>query len=121
VPERPLIAIVDDDPSFRCALGNLVRSLGYGTREYGSGEDFLVGRDEPDAACVIVDVHMPAMSGLELLDRLVLDPQAIPVIMITAEHRDEAREAVLRRGAVEYLPKPIPEDRLMTCLSELCG
>ena len=82
--ENSVIAVVDDDDSFRLALAELLCSLGYGAREFASAEEFIAGDDEEACDCVITDVRMPGMSGLELGHLIASRQSPVPVIMVTA-------------------------------------
>ena len=112
----PVISIIDDDVSVRTATYNLVRSLGYAVRTYASAEEFLRSPDLNDTSCVIADVRMPAMSGLELQAHLIADGRHFPFIFITAFSVESDRARALKAGAVCFLIKPFDGDVLMTCL-----
>src|SRR5262245_1277014 len=102
----PLISIVDDDAAVRKSLQGLIRSVGYGAKVFASAEEFLKSEHLGDTDCLILDVRMPEMSGLELQRRLVADGCKIPVIFITAHGDESARAQALKDGAVDYLFKP---------------
>lgn len=111
--ESKLVAIVDDDDSVRCTLQELLRSAGFSSRTFESAEDFL-GSDHPqETACLITDIRMPGMSGLELQARLNAEHCRIPTIFITAHGDEEMRLRALRQGAVEFLPKPFDDEVLV--------
>ena len=114
--ENPLIAVVDDDASMREALQRLLRLEGFRTATFAAAEDFLQAGQLQDTACLIVDVRMPRMSGLELQQHLAMTHCPIPLIFITA-HGDEAtRERALRAGAVDFLYKPFREAVLLSAI-----
>jgi FixJ family two-component response regulator len=113
IPEIPLISIVDDDESVREALRSLIESVGYRAEVFSSGEDFLNSGSFSDTDCLIVDVRMPGMNGLELQERLNAVHSLIPVIFISAHDDGEARSRALRAGAVDFLQKPFSEDALL--------
>jgi FixJ family two-component response regulator len=113
LPNKPVVSIVDDDHSARSALQGLVRSLGYASVAFASAEDFLKSERLRDTVCVIADVHMPGMSGLELQVRLASNGRHIPVIVVTAYPDDETRAFALRAGALGFLSKPCDEQRLI--------
>ena len=114
--ENPLIAVVDDDASMREALQRLLRLEGFRTAMFASAEDFLQAGQLQDTACLIVDVRMPRMSGLELQRQLAATHYPIPLIFITA-HGDEAtREQALRAGAVDFLYKPFRDEVLLRAI-----
>jgi FixJ family two-component response regulator len=116
LPKTPVIAIVDDDYSVREALTSLVRSLGYGAITFECAEDLLKSRRRRSVFCVITDVQMPGMSGLELYQRLLASRRPIPTILITAYPDDGARARALSAGVIGYLSKPFDEDDLIACI-----
>jgi FixJ family two-component response regulator len=111
--ERPLIAVVDDDASMRGALERLLRLEGFRTVAFASAEDFLHAGLLQDTACLIVDVRMPQMSGLELQRQLAMTHCPIPLIFITAHGDEVARAQALRAGAVDFLYKPFRDEALL--------
>jgi len=111
-----MIAIVDDDESVREATKSLVRSLGYEAATFGSAEEFLGSSQLKTTACLITDVRMPGMSGVELQDRLIADGRSLPTVFISAFSDETAQQKVLESGAVGYLHKPFDEDRLIACI-----
>jgi FixJ family two-component response regulator len=118
VSKVPVIAIVDDDDSFRRATANFVRSLGYGTAAFDSAEAFLESDRIHDTDCLITDVQMPGMTGIELQDQLIAQGHRLPVIFITAFPEMRARAQALAAGAVGFLAKPFNDQRLIACLNE---
>lgn len=116
LPNTPVIAIVDDDRSVREALTSLVRSLGYAAIAFERAEDLLKSRRRRTVACVIADVQMPGMTGLELYDRLSASAKPIPTVLITAYPEDGARERALSAGVIGYLSKPFDEQDLLGCV-----
>jgi FixJ family two-component response regulator len=112
----PVISIVDDDESVREATKSLVRSLGYKAMTFGSAEEFLSSAHLAATACLITDVQMPGLSGVELQDRLIADGHRMPVIFVTSFPDDRLQRRVLKSGAIGYLPKPFDEDRLIECI-----
>jgi FixJ family two-component response regulator len=111
-----LVSIVDDDESVREALEGLIESLGFRVRAFQSAIDFLASPDVSDTSCVIADVHMPHISGLELYRRLTDRGHAIPTILITAYPNEGARDRALADGVVGYLIKPFNDDGLIECV-----
>jgi len=111
-----LIAVIDDDESFRVALVDSLSSLGYGARGFASAEGFIAGGGTETYDCVITDIHMPGMSGFDLLRQLLAHHSSVPVIMITAHAEPglDARAAAI--GAVCLLRKPFEADALTHCL-----
>jgi FixJ family two-component response regulator len=114
--EGVVISIVDDDASFRRATARLVRSLGHSVAAFGSAEEFLKSDRIRDTACLISDIQMPGMSGLELQNQLLAQGVRLPVIFITAYPESRAREQALAGGALGFLDKPFNEDKLIACL-----
>jgi FixJ family two-component response regulator len=113
---RPLISIVDDDGLFRESMRRLVLSLGYTAEAFPSAADFLASRLLPGTACLVTDVHMPGMSGVELHRHLVDTGRAIPTILITAYPDEAVRDRALKDGVVCYLGKPVDDGCLDRCL-----
>jgi FixJ family two-component response regulator len=101
-----LIAIVDDDQSVQCALQDLIESEGLSTLCFGSAEQFLDSGAQHTAGCLIADIRMPGMSGIELQAKLKADRCRIPIIFITAHGDAKMRFRAMRDGAVEFLTKP---------------
>jgi two-component system response regulator FixJ len=116
LPETPLISIVDDDESVREALKSLIESVGFRTEVFSSGENFLNSDHFGDTDCLIVDVRMPGMSGLELQERLNAVHSLIPLIFISAHGDEEVRARALQAGAVDFLQKPFSEDSLLKAI-----
>jgi FixJ family two-component response regulator len=108
-----LIAIVDDDESVRIALQGLMKSAGFPARVFASAEEFLNSGQQRDTGCLIADIRMPGMSGLDLQSRLNSDRCRIPTIFITAHGDTNMRMQALRAGAVEFLTKPFSDDALL--------
>jgi FixJ family two-component response regulator len=111
--ENSLIAVVDDDEAIREATESLIRSVGLRAAVFASAEDFLRSSQLQDITCVIVDVRMPGMSGLELQRQLATAHYAIPIIFITTHGDAEARAQALRAGAVDFLDKPFSDEILL--------
>jgi FixJ family two-component response regulator len=110
------VCIIDDDESVRVATTCLLRSLGHVVRTFASAEEFLNSPYLDEAACLIVDVNMPRMSGLELQTRLREKGVALPIIFITAYPEERARTRALKAGAICYLDKPFDSATLIECL-----
>jgi FixJ family two-component response regulator len=113
-----VIAIVDDDESFRRAITSFIRSLGYGAAAFDSAEAFLESDRIQDIDCLITDLQMPGMTGIELQDRLIAQGHCLPVIFITAFPGMKARTQALARGAIGFLAKPFNDQGLIACLNE---
>jgi FixJ family two-component response regulator len=116
-----VIAIVDDDQSVREALTSLVRSLGYVAVAFECAEDLLKSRRRRNVFCLIADVQMPGMTGIELHNRLVASGEPIPTILITAFPDERSRERALQAGVIGYLAKPFSEDDLLACIRSNLG
>jgi len=101
-----LISIIDDDASVRIATNRLVRSLGYAAHTFASADGFLQSPHVNDTACVIADVQMPGMSGIELQSFLIAHGRSVPMIFITAFPEESIRSRALKAGAVCFLSKP---------------
>jgi FixJ family two-component response regulator len=114
--EKPLIAIVDDDASVCEATKSLMRSLGFAAETFPSAEDFLSSPHVGRAACLLADVNMPGMSGLDLHRRLKSSGKTIPTILITAYPNDNTRARALNDGVICYLTKPCGEEELLSCI-----
>ena len=111
-----LVSVVEDDQFFRESMRRLMRSLGYSVEAFPSAADFLASPRLVETACLIADVHMPAMTGLELYRHLIGAGYAIPTILVTAYPDDDVRTRALKDGVVCYLRKPVDENHLMRCL-----
>ena len=111
-----LISIVDDDQPYRESMRKLIMLLGYTVEAFPSAVDFLASRHLPETACLVADVHMPGMTGLELHRHLVDAGYAIPTILVTAYPDDVVRDRALRDGVVCYLSKPVDDNHLERCL-----
>jgi FixJ family two-component response regulator len=116
LPKEQLISVVEDDPFFRESMVRLMKSLGYAVEGFSSAHDFLSSPRFVETACLIADVHMPAMTGIELHTHLVERRHAISTILITGCPNDVERARALKDGVVCYLRKPVDEKQLMQCL-----
>jgi FixJ family two-component response regulator len=111
-----LISIVDDDQSFRDSMRRLLKSHGYTVAVFPSAAEFLASTRLPETACLVTDVHMPVMTGVELYRHLIATGRAIPTILITAHPEEGVRQHMLSLGVGCYLPKPLDEAVLIDCL-----
>ena len=114
--ETALISIVDDEESIREAIESLLRSVGFRTQTFASAEQFLQSDQIETTACLILDVRMPGMSGLELQRQLMATQYRIPIVFVTAHGDAEARSRALQAGAVEFLLKPFSEEALLNAI-----
>jgi FixJ family two-component response regulator len=112
----PVVSIVDDDESVRTAMSSLVRSLGYEACDFGSAEAFLASPRLHDTSCLIVDVQMPGMTGLDLQAELQARRSGIPVMFITAFPEDRIRRRAEGAGALGFFSKPVDGDIIIRTL-----
>ncbi len=113
---KELIAIVDDDESMRHAIGGLMRVLGFAVETFASARDFLSSPNFQRTACLVTDINMPGMSGVELHQHLVASGKSIPTVLITAYPDDNVRTRAVRAGVLGFLKKPFSEDDLIACV-----
>ena len=120
---QPLIAIVDDDKSVREALRSLFKSMGFQTALFARAQDFLESPDFSEMACLILDVMMPGMDGMQVLDHLKRDPGSgsIPVVMVTAKSEDRDVLAGYDSGADYYITKPFTARQILYALGLVLG
>jgi FixJ family two-component response regulator len=116
LPQISVVSIVDDDEAVGIAMSSLVRSLGYEAAVFTSAEDFLASPHLHDTSCLIVDVQMPGMSGLDLQDELHARGNRIPMIFITAFPEERFRQRAEAAGAVGFFRKPVDGDGIISCL-----
>jgi FixJ family two-component response regulator len=116
LPDKALVSIVDDDESVRNAIRRLMKSLGYAAKAFPSAVDFLASAHLLNTSCLIADIHMPQMTGLELHHRLIESGHAIPTILITAYPDDSIRVRALNDGVICYLSKPFDKEVLLGCV-----
>ena len=112
----PLISVVDDDESVRESAQALLRSVGFGVMVFASAEEFLTSNRLADTDCLILDVRMSGMNGLELQRELAANHFAMPIIFITAHGNEKSRQRALNNGAADYLLKPFSEEALLKAL-----
>jgi FixJ family two-component response regulator len=116
MPKASLVSVVEDDRYFRESMRRLMRSLGYNVEAFSSAADFLASPRLIETTCLIADVHMPAMTGVELYRHLIEAGYTIPTILVTAYPDDVDRACALNDGVVCYLRKPVDEQHLIRCL-----
>jgi FixJ family two-component response regulator len=111
-----LISIIEDDEPFRESMRMLITALGYTVEAFPSAANFLISPRLAETACLVADVQMPGMTGIELHRHLVDAGYAIPTILVTAYPNEAARARALKNGVVCYLRKPVDDDQLERCL-----
>jgi FixJ family two-component response regulator len=116
--QKVLVSVVDDDRFFRESMCRLMRSLGYTVDIFSSAAEFLASPRLAETACLIADIHMPAMTGLELYRSLIDTGRTIPTILVTAFPSDVDRARALNDGVMCYLRKPVDEEHLTGCVRE---
>jgi FixJ family two-component response regulator len=113
VPERALVSVVDDDESVRESLPDLLREFGFAARAFSSAEEFLSSDCVGQTRCLILDLVMPAMNGLDLQQELKSRGKKIPIIFITAQKDEDIHQQALNEGAVDFLYKPFSDTALL--------
>ena len=116
MPATPLVAVVDDDPSLRQATQNLLEAAGFSTVAFGSPNGFLKWPKRHDVSCLVTDMRMPGMTGLELFQQLVASDNAIPTVLITAYPDETVRTTARKAGIPCYLSKPFSPQQLCECV-----
>lgn len=114
--DRKLISIVDDDEPYRESMRKLVMLLGFTVETFPSAADFLASHLLPETACLVADIHMPGMTGIELHGRLLKLGYAIPTILVTAFPDEAVKDRALKDGVFCYLSKPVDDGELEGCL-----
>jgi FixJ family two-component response regulator len=117
VTEHQLLCVVDDDEMLRESLPDLLRECGFAARAFSSGPEFLSSDYVDETKCLILDVAMPGMSGLDLQKELKHRGRAIPIIFITAQKDEEVQKQALRQGAVKFLNKPFSDGDLLDAVN----
>ena len=115
---EPQVAVIDDDEPFRTALVEALLSLGYGVHGFASAEEFLAANGNASWRCVITDVQMPGMSGIDLTRLLTARGSQVPVIIITARSEPDLESRAAASGAICLLRKPFPAEALLGCLKQ---
>jgi two-component system response regulator FixJ len=115
-PKAALIAIVDDDEWVRKSLARLIKSAGFRTQTFASAEDFIASGDHEESACVILDLRLPGMSGLDLQARLASEHNLVPIVFVSAHDEQEVRTQALQAGAVAFLGKPVNDKALLDAI-----
>jgi FixJ family two-component response regulator len=115
--ERSLLSVIDDDEMLRESLPELLREFGFAARAFSSGQEFLSSNYVDETRCLILDVAMPEMSGLDLQQELKRRGQAIPIIFISGQKDDDVRKQAFRQGAVRFLHKPFSDSDLLEAVN----
>ena len=118
MPEDIVVSIVDDDASVRRSTRRLLRSSGFRAEAFASAEEFLESKSAADSACLILDLRMPGMNGLELQRRLAQNGNGVPIIFLSAHASEEDERSALHGGAVQFLRKPISKEALLGAIRE---
>src|ERR1700739_600063 len=116
-----LIASVDDDQGARDGLSALFDSLGYRSAVFASAEEYLSSKLKADTGCLILDVHLPGMSGPDLQSLLVVDGNCTPIVFVTGRFEQNIRSRVIAAGALDYLIKPFIEKAVVDCIEKALG
>jgi len=116
VPQRTLVACIDDDQGVCEAIEELLRVCGFTALGFSSAEEFLQSERLKEVQCLVTDVQLSGMSGLQLLERLADMGASIPAIVITAFPEEQIRERALKAGALCFLSKPVTKDSLLKCI-----
>jgi len=117
-PELPVIAIVDDDPSVREGLSSLIRSAGLKVETFTSAQEFLARPDTDAASCLVLDLQLPGLSGLDLQKRMAEVGLEIPIVFLTGHGNIPASVQAMKAGAVEFLTKPFDDEELLRAIQE---
>ena len=119
--DAPLLAVVDDDADVRVALTRLVSSAGFAVETFASGAEFLLSIADHEPDCLVLDLHMPELSGFDVQDALATARAAVPVVVITGHDTPESRLRALRLGASAYLCKPVNDEALLAAIAKAIG
>jgi FixJ family two-component response regulator len=118
LPDAPIISIIDDDDSMRCAMKSLVTSLGLRVHTFRSAEDFLQSPRLDDTSCLITDLQMPGLSGVELQSLLLAQARHMPIILVTAFPEEHTRNRAMEAGALGFLSKPFETQTLIKLIEQ---
>jgi len=119
VQTNSIVSVVDDDASLRAALKGLLRSVGLRVELFGSAEEFRASGRVADTGCLVLDVRMPGISGLELQAQLVASGAAVPIIFISAHGEEDTRRQALEAGAIDFLQKPFSDEALLNAIAKV--
>lgn len=115
-PPRYVVAVLDDEPQMRKALRRLLASHGFRVEDYPTGREFLAALPAHPVDCLVLDLHMPGLSGFEVLTAIADRPEHLPVVAITGHDEPDTRERILRLGASAFLTKPVDEEALLSAI-----
>jgi len=118
MPEDIIVSIVDDDASVRRSTRRLLRSSGFRAEAFASAEEFLDSKSAGETACLILDLRMPGMNGLELQRRLSQNGNPVPIIFLSAQASEEDERSALRSGAIQFLRKPVSKEALLGAIRD---
>jgi len=118
MPEDTVVSIVDDDISVRRSTQRLLRSSGFRAEAFASAEEFLDSKSRAETACLILDLRMPGMNGLELQRRLSQNGHRVPIIFLSAQASEEDERSALSAGAIHFLRKPISKEALLNAIRD---
>jgi len=118
LPDAPIISIIDDDDSMRCAMKSLVMSLGLRVHTFRSAEEFLQSPRLDDTSCLITDLQMPGLSGVELQSLLLAQARHMPIILVTAFPEERMRNRAIEAGALGFLSKPFESQMLIKLIEK---
>ncbi len=121
VPTNSTVSVVDDDTSMRQALRGLLKSAGFHAEVFASAEEFLNSGRLSETACLVLDVRMPGITGLELQEQLIASGWTVPIIFITAHGDDDARTRAIELGAIDFLQKPFSDQALLNAIARALG
>jgi FixJ family two-component response regulator len=116
--EGAIISVVDDDASLRTATARLLTSMGFAAHAFASAQEYLLSPRLHDTTCLIADVQMPGMSGIELQEHLIAHGHTTPMIFMTAFPEERMRQQTMNNGAIGFLSKPLDESRLLECVEQ---
>lgn len=118
MPDAPIVYIVDDDPSVRRALRRLIRHEGFDVETAETAGEFLASEHSRRPACLILDVRLPGMSGIDLQSRLAASEPDLPIVVVTAHAEDDVRRRMIAVGAVAFLSKPFDDEVLLDAIRQ---
>ena len=118
MPEDIIVSIVDDDASVRRSTRRLLRSSGFRAEAFASAEEFLDSKSAGETACLILDLRMPGMNGLELQRRLSQNGNPVPIIFLSGQASEEDERSALRSGAIQFLRKPVSKEALLGAIRD---